>query len=163
MGRVTDLKAHYAALPDDELRNIATTTELEPEASQALQQELQRRSITDLDAYAQQMKDEKAAEVQQEQDRLDARGSRLRVYGRLGYAACAIVAVVGVVQYFVSGDSTNGLVTIAIAVIGVPFVWLNVWVRLMFVRLQRRAWQRSLSRPTTRSSGRSPANAGSRR
>jgi hypothetical protein len=162
MGKVTDLKAHYAALPDDELRNIATTTELEPEASQALQQELRRRSITDLDAYAQQMNEEKAAQVQQEQNRLDARGKRLRLYGRLSYAACAIIGVIGIVQYL-GGDSKNGPVIIAIAAIGVPFIWLNVWVRLMFLRLQRRAWQRSHSRPTVHSSGRSPANAGSRR
>ena len=163
MGRLTDLRNHYASLPDDELRNIATTAELEPEARGALDQELSRRGIIDLDNYKEQMERDNSARVQQERERLAARDKRLRLYGRVGYALCAVVAVIGAAQYLIGGDTKGGLATMAAAAVCVPAVWLNVWIRRMFVCLMRWAWSRSHRRPTVQSSGRSPANAGSRR
>lgn len=147
------LKEHYASLTDDELRDIATTTELEPEARGVLEQELRRRDIHDLDQYQYQMQCGAAARLQQERDRLEARDKRLRLYGRVGYALCAVVAVIGAAQYLVGGDAKGGLATMAVAVVCVPVVWLNVWIRRMFVRMMRWGWSRSHRRPTIQSSG----------
>lgn len=163
MRTLNKLKEHYASLTDDELRNIATSAELEPAAREALEQELKSRDIRDLDQYQQEMQCDAAAQVQQERERLEARDRRLRLYGRAGYALCGVVGVIGAAQYLIGGDVKGGLATMMFAAVCVPIVWLNVWIRRIFVRLMRWAWSRSHRRPTIQSSGRSPADAGSRR
>src|SRR5215467_10399500 len=56
------LKARYQALADDELRYIATHTELTETARAALEHELTARGITDLADYKRQLNEETPAE-----------------------------------------------------------------------------------------------------
>ena len=56
------LKNHYRALVDDELRYIATHTELTETARAVLERELMARGITDLEDYKRQLSEEAPAE-----------------------------------------------------------------------------------------------------
>ena len=56
------LKIHYRALVDDELRYIATHSELTETARAVLERELMARGITDLDDYKRQLSEETPAE-----------------------------------------------------------------------------------------------------
>lgn len=165
MLELTALRRHYASLLDDELRDIATTSELEPVAHAVLQSELERRGIRDLDEYRQQMEVEAEARVQQERNRLAAQAKRRRMYAWVWCVVLLLLGIIGAVQYMVGADTTSGLATMIMAAIGISVAGLSLLTRLVVVRFKRKAWQgvQGQSRPTTRSTGRSPADAGSRR
>jgi hypothetical protein len=136
---INELREHYAALTDDELRNLVITGGLTREAQELLDIEMRSRGIQDVSEYREHLANYDRQQHEEKQRRLARQEAKIRRQRRVGDWICVLGVSGGLFDWLLLGHKTNGIGILIASALMFPLFRVLTWARRLAFRFMLRS------------------------